>query len=341
MVEVGVRYLFPAAADDEAFWGGMTYHVLNSPVVVPKAAGNHHDEFGFVLGSNQETHVVSDEFSYVVNTNDQGLRTTEFTPGEGGVILLGDSMLFGIGATAQQTVEAEMERILKERLGAAVPVTTLAVPGYNTVQELQLLRAYGELLQPDFVILGLFVGNDILPNWLAKVTANGTYRQDAARRAEIEGIIKAKMAMFEHSVALRVMLGPAMTPRIRYELSRRKEILDSTLHWIDLISMEAANVGSDFAVLILHPADGLAGGILQWWSRSRETGESILDNCTAKGWRCLDQLDFMEGRADRRKYYWAVDRHPNPRGNKKIAESVVDFLFNGAPRARRRIEPAP
>lgn len=137
------------------------------------------------------------------------------------MVLLGDSMLFGIGAAAQQTVEAEMKRLLKERLGAAVPVHTLAVPGYNTIQQLQLMRAYGELLQPDFTVLGLFVANDVLPNHLAKVTADGTYRQDVARRAEIEGTIKARLAVFEHSVALRVMLGPVMAPRIRYELSRR------------------------------------------------------------------------------------------------------------------------
>ena len=145
--------------------------------------------------------------------------------------------------------------------------------------------------------------------------------------------------MFEHSVALRVMLGPVMAPRIRYELSRRKEILDSTLRHVDLISMEAANVGSDFAVLVIYPADGLAGGILQWWSRSRETGEAILENCAVREWRCLDQLDFMEGRADRRKYYWAVDKHPNPEGNRRIAEGVVDFLFDGAPRAGRWASP--
>ena len=167
VVEVGVRQLFPAASDDEAFWGRMTYHVLNSPVVASdarvnmEAAHDSHDEFGFVLDSGQKTHFVSDEFSYVVNTNDHGLRTAEFTPGRrGGVVLLGDSMLFGIGAAAQQTVEAEMERLLK-RLGVAVPVHTLAVPGYNTVQELQLMRAYGELLQPDFTILGLFIANDV------------------------------------------------------------------------------------------------------------------------------------------------------------------------------------
>ena len=342
VVEVGVRQLFPAASDDEAFWGRMTYHVLNSPVVASDARvhmnaahDSHDDEFGFVLDPGRETHFASDEFSYVVNTNDQGLRTAEFTPGGGGVVLLGDSMLFGIGAAAQQTVEAEMKRLLKERLGAAVPVHTLAVPGYNTVQQLQLMRAYGELLQPDFTVLGLFVANDVLPNHLAKVTADGTYRQDAARRAEIEGTIKARLAVFEHSVALRVMLGPVMAPRIRYELSRRKEILDSTLRHVDLISMEAANVGSDFAVLVIYPADGLAGGILQWWSRSRETGKAILENCTAREWRCLDQLDFMEGRADRRKYYWAVDKHPNPEGNRRIAEGVVDFLFDGAPRTGR------
>ena len=90
VVEVGVRQLFPAASDDEAFWGRMTYHVLNSPVVASDARvhmnaahDSHDDEFGFVLDPGRETHFASDEFSYVVNTNDQGLRTTELTPGGG------------------------------------------------------------------------------------------------------------------------------------------------------------------------------------------------------------------------------------------------------------------
>lgn len=83
------------------------------------------------------------------------------------VVGLGDSVMFGWGVSEEDTYLAR----LGSRLGTASPgvaweVVNTAVPGYNTVMEVETLEAKGLRFDPDLVILN-FVGNDLgLPNFV-------------------------------------------------------------------------------------------------------------------------------------------------------------------------------
>lgn len=83
------------------------------------------------------------------------------------IVGVGDSVMFGWGVP----YELSYLPALAARLGTASPerpweVVNLAVPGYNTVMEVETLRAKGLRWKPDVVILG-YVWNDLdLPYFL-------------------------------------------------------------------------------------------------------------------------------------------------------------------------------
>jgi len=103
-----------------------------------------------------------------IRINSAGMRDDrEFSPskppGTLRVVVLGDSFAFGGKVQVTDTFSAALER----ELGAAAPSRTvealnLAVPGYNTEQEMLSLKEEGLAYQPDLVIVS-FVLNDAAP----------------------------------------------------------------------------------------------------------------------------------------------------------------------------------
>ncbi len=72
-----------------------------------------------------------------------------------GLLLLGDSALFGQGLNQEQTLSAQFQRRIP-----ALPTTNAGVPGYNTVAELSQLRVLLPRLSPRKVVLVYVVDND-------------------------------------------------------------------------------------------------------------------------------------------------------------------------------------
>jgi GDSL-like lipase/acylhydrolase family protein len=83
------------------------------------------------------------------------------------VVGLGDSVMFGWGVSEEDTYLARAVPLLEATSpGVAWEVVNTAVPGYNTVMEVETLEAKGLRFDPDLVILN-FVGNDLgLPNFI-------------------------------------------------------------------------------------------------------------------------------------------------------------------------------
>ncbi|MDP3716177.1 MAG: GDSL-type esterase/lipase family protein [Acidobacteriota bacterium] len=102
-----------------------------------------------------------------VRTNSLGFRATrEYDlrkgPNTFRILMLGDSVTFGHGAVHDypSLLEGMLEQWQPE---TDWQVWNLAVPGYNTSQELAQLRELGPAYQPDLVIVGFYI-NDIIGN---------------------------------------------------------------------------------------------------------------------------------------------------------------------------------
>ncbi len=103
-----------------------------------------------------------------VSINSLGLRDREVdaqpADHESRVLLLGDSVPFGLGVAYEESMAYRLEERLNESATPPQRFRTLnfGVPSYNTEQELIQLRTLGLSLRPDLVIL-LFATNDIEP----------------------------------------------------------------------------------------------------------------------------------------------------------------------------------
>jgi len=119
---------------------------------------------------------------WCLGTNSHGLRDrarSNPAPGPLRVFVLGDSFLAGVGVADDEHAAFLAQEALSGRLGRGareVEVWNLAVPHYSTEQQVLHLAERVDALgvQPDVIVLGTFIGNDLLedvrgPGWFRPV----------------------------------------------------------------------------------------------------------------------------------------------------------------------------
>ena len=108
-----------------------------------------------------------------ISINSLGMRDKERNlkkpSGTFRIIALGDSHTFGWGVRQEESFPTVLENLLTTRdPSRRFEVMNLGVPGYNTVQEVQVFSTKADELSPDMVVIN-FVLNDMdLPNFLAE-----------------------------------------------------------------------------------------------------------------------------------------------------------------------------
>lgn len=80
-------------------------------------------------------------------------------PGTTRIVALGDSFTWGAGVDFDDAYPQRLERALSRRRGGPVEVINLALPGFNTADELAVLEKQGFAYRPDLVLVG-YVLND-------------------------------------------------------------------------------------------------------------------------------------------------------------------------------------
>lgn len=99
------------------------------------------------------------EFDTEVATNREGLRGPEVGPKPVGsirVLAIGDSFTFGVGAQQEETWPARLERRMPD-----VQVLNAGAPGFGVPDEVAWFEAHGVDLQPDAVVVAVFLANDL------------------------------------------------------------------------------------------------------------------------------------------------------------------------------------
>jgi hypothetical protein len=110
------------------------------------------------------------EISHAITMNSHGFhdreRQLEKPEGTFRILLLGDSMTASTHVPAEQGFPTLLERRLNDvaRPGWAIEVVNAGVDGYGQVQELLLFREMGRRFDPDLVLAGIFLGNDVADN---------------------------------------------------------------------------------------------------------------------------------------------------------------------------------
>lgn len=117
-----------------------------------------------------------------LTTSDAGFRGRDVTspkpPGVYRILGIGDSYMFGQGVSDDETYLARLADPASGQLsGRRVESINLAVPGFNTVMEVELLRERIARLEPDLLLIEI-VGNDLdLPNFLWSASDPWSFRR--------------------------------------------------------------------------------------------------------------------------------------------------------------------
>lgn len=127
-----------------------------------------------LIFEHQRGVTVEDFGNFRVRLNNAGMRESveyarEKKPGCIRILGIGDSGMWGWGVQQDQDYLAVLESNLNSRAdGNTYEVLNLAVPAYNSAQEVEMLRDRGLIYDPDIVVLGWCDNDTSLPIFLYK-----------------------------------------------------------------------------------------------------------------------------------------------------------------------------
>lgn len=121
-------------------------------------------ELGHVLTPNFDGQFTRAEFSIRVRTNSLGVRGPALAPRRPDtlrILCLGDSTAWGWGVTEDEAYATRVEALLRARHQLLdVQVLNGAIPQYGLDEEVAFLARRGADLDPDFVVLQFYAGDD-------------------------------------------------------------------------------------------------------------------------------------------------------------------------------------
>jgi len=262
-----------------------------------------------------------------VRTNNDGFRGSNIDarkkPGEFRVLILGDSVAFGLSVEEDSIFTSQLDRILRLRHPRrAIRVINAGVAGYNTRSELESLKLSWHL-EPDIIVLAYLVDNDsdLVPG-IGIDPQTGRIAHPAAGRFLPE---RVSLALNRHSRTynfarnhLARIAGATVSP-VETENPNRSSSDDPG--WIE--SQRALLMMSNLARA--HNVPFIVGGL---GLVQRLHGlETVSTYCAQQGipyvelWKTTDIPSYIEAHAVSSRDY-----HPNADGHRIIAERLAHRL---------------
>ena len=183
------------------------------------------------------------DVDFLLSTNADGLRNPPLAPDGARVriLVLGDSITFGLGVNNDETWPAQLERVLNRTAGPATyEVLNAGISGYSAFQGLRYLDKYGLRFHPSAVV-ACFGQNDF-DTWNAKTDIEQAVEfaqiaEEEEQRSLSDFYVLAKRALRKASQSL-TKTGGEMRPRLTPEefketLLEMKKLCD--VHGIPLL----------------------------------------------------------------------------------------------------------
>jgi len=250
--------------------------------------------------------------------------------GEFRIVALGDSFTWGYGVEdAEDVWPGVLETLLGE---GRFTVVNLGVPGFTTVNELEMFARVGAPLDPDLVIVQYLV-NDVLPSGIG-YRRHGEEWLDERRPAELLPLRDLHLALEKRSAlyAFANHRFAALQRRIRPPRGWEELYEDDFPGWRDMkkalaaMAVLAEKQGSR-AVLVLFPSF-LPGEWHRGGHPYAEIHEKVSAAAGEAGLEVLDLLPHFTAARRPLEEWWvgSSDPHPGPEAHAFAAEVTAAFL---------------
>ena len=299
------------------------------------------------------------EFTTELSINAQGVRDGRDLgpkrPGQTRVVVLGDSLVNSVQVNAGETFMAQLERELQ----AADPsrdwqVINAGVQGYGPVHEWLFYRHVVDTLEPDYVLIVAFVGNDATEaydkaGWIengppaSEKVAAVNWARRLARSSMVIQTARVRLDQLRPDTAgpgaERPLAAYLATPPI--EVTRGLEV---TRDAFGRIASMAANRGARTAI-VLMPArfqvdDGDYGRLRE---RVQAAGHELIRQAATERFRAaltplglpmLDLLPVIQSQPDAAGLFFQRNIHLTPRGHQVVGHALAGFVMGLPARAR-------
>lgn len=266
-------------------------------------------------------------------------RTLAKPAGAKRVLVVGDSVAYGIGVGAEQTFSAVLEKILTT-YHPDVPVEVLnsGVAGYNTAQELAFLERRGFDLEPDAIVLA-YCPNDVLVTPI--VFKDGDRMRFFCPDREIGGF---DPLWLERSSLLRLFVAATAGKGLGDETGRPQGVDHDSAYGALRDLVRAARDRGVPVLTVVFPL--LAWEFDAYDASARRIHDDVATVLAAEGAPRIDLL--TEWREIGAKNLRSLELrggdplHPNARGHEDVARRIyvrlveADWLKLGPPRPPRR-----
>ena len=345
LADAGVRWLLPQRLD------------FSRPLYQPD------ERLVFRLRSGLDD--VNAQFEFVVRerTNSLGLRDRELGTGPAGglrILALGDSYGFGHGVELEESYAKRLQEELRVSLDRPVEVVNAGVPAWSLLQELRFLEEHGLELAPDAVLVGLYVGNDLIDSYelfdaegeptlevadgqlvSRKASeeegglrgATASLRRWIAPRSHLYTLVRNRSSELLMRLGLRYAEAPcaffqrSWTPEMHAQWSLTREVLRE-------LRDVTARHGLPLVVLLIPTQHQVHEARWQEYLEIFEVDPDAFDLeqpqrlltafCAEEGIDCLDALPPLRRQGAGTPLYFRVDSHLNAAGHAALGELLAD-----------------
>jgi len=265
-----------------------------------------------------------------VRLNSKGFRDYEHAqkkpPGTVRILGLGDSYAFGARVKFEDIYLTQLERMLNARYPTRrYEVMNMGISGYNTLNELNLLKSQGLLYQPDLLIVG-YVLNDAESSAL-----QAPYKRKIKELLEKESDYSKKLQQISHFYRY---------VRFLYVWGASRKVLDQN-DYLDSLYSEKSNPylpvtqqalaemiqlvkrQKGQVLIVLFPIFSLDPHEEERFVKARRMVQRI---CEENGATFLDTYPYFREafKSGKIKRYWATpfDAHPGKDAHKIFAEQI-------------------
>jgi lysophospholipase L1-like esterase len=264
----------------------------------------------------------------------------------------------GVGVDVAATMVTGLERRLRSRNpDTRYEVINAGVPGYNTRQQLAYLETEGLKLQPDLVVLGFYVGNDLHDNRhdVPLHVEEGYLRKGEVPQGLLPRSIRSFLEMHSHLYHLvwpvaRRLTDPAFDrSRAQVQLAyvrvfavtednESRAIWQATRQRLEEVARLKKAYG--FAVLVVIIPDPYQASPSRWKALLAQAGvdeihyradapnNRLTEFCKQLGLPVLDLLPPLARATGPQPVYLGLDGHWTELGNQVAADAVYSYIAN-------------